>query len=127
MGFVIQPNAPSVTHQGRTFYIGAWLWSSGIVPDKFRIAVLEDVPQHGLTIIWEVPLPNGVLAEIQKQGGGVKFIQWLIAAINAFFQQLFGSAPVVTEPTTEAEAQSYVTGSVNKLTISVVNGVPVVK
>ena len=133
MSYPLQPNAPKVTVQGRTFAVGAFDWQTPLGA-FYKIGVYEQMPDGGwneVTGIATYANAGDVLADIQSKGGGVKFIQWLITAVNAFFTKLFESSaspPAPTsEPTTDTEARAYLVASVNALSFTVINGVPVLK
>ena len=129
MGYQIQPNAPQITVQGRTFGIGSWAQNN---PDG--VYCMTGIYEMQADKTWW-PVFNAAdyylnageyLAAIKAKGGGVKYVQWIVAQINAFFANMFATTTVpASEPTTDAEALAYVTASLNALTLTLVNGVPV--
>ena len=127
MGYPVQAGAPQCIVQGRTFAVGALNQSFGPMGSPYVIAIYErDAAQGWIESSPKFMFSDQVLLQVEAAGGIVKFIQWLIAQINAFFQKLFGQPPVPPgEPTTDDEAKAAITARVNALTLTVVSGVPV--
>ena len=133
MGYPLQQSPPQCSINGRTFAVGAFVWNNP-AGSFYKIGVFENIPEQGVTSWNDV---GGValyanagdcLADVQAKGGIVKFIQWVIAQVNAIFAKIFGVPPAPTpgtEPTTDDEAKAAITAGVNALTLTVVNGVPV--
>ena len=128
MSYPVPANAPQITIAGRTICAAAFQWDS-FVP-MFRIGIYELSPAGvwmELSVLGQYTNDGELLKHIQAEGGSVKFLQFLIAKINASLAKLFGSVAVAPskEPTTEAEARAWATGAFANLKITVVNGVPV--
>lgn len=128
MGYSIQAGAPQITINGRTFAVGAFI----VMGMVFQIGVYEEIPAQGgwvsVGIVKNYSVVGDVLKDVQAKGGIVKFIQWVIAQINAIFAKLFGAPPAPTpdiEPSTDDEAKAAITAGVNALALTIVNGVPV--
>ena len=134
MSYPVQPNAPKITVNGRTFAIGAFVWSNP-VGVFYRVGVFEDKPESGTTSwndVGSVALymsAGDCLKDMQAKGGIVKYMQWLIAQVNAIFAKIFAAppAPPVGEPTTDEQAKAAITAAVNGLKLTLVNGVPVLQ
>jgi len=134
MGYPIQTGAPKITVAGRTFAIGAFVWSNP-VGVFYWVGVFEDKPESGTTS-WNDVGPvvlymsaGDCLKDVQAKGGLVKYMQWLIAQVNAIFAKIFAAppAPPVGEPTTDDQAKTAITAAVNGLKLALVNGVPVLQ
>ena len=123
MGYPVQSGAPQITVQGRTFAVGAFEHTFGI----YFIGVFE-LKADGWNQIFNAVSyanPGDLLAAVQAKGGIVKFIEWIVALINAFFASIFGAPSLPPgEPITDEEARAVVTARINQLTLTVVNGVP---
>lgn len=129
MGYPVQNQAPQITVQGRTFAIGAFDWANP-VGSFYEVGVYEKQTDGSWNQAFkaaEYPNDGDLLADVQKQGGGVKYLAMIVAKINAYFVALFGvqPAPPSTEPTTDAEAKVYAASHINAMTLTLVNGVPV--
>jgi len=132
MGYPIQAGAPKITISGRTFTVGAFVWSNP-VGVFYRVGVFEDKPESGTTSwndVGSVALYTSAgdcLKDVQAKGGMVKYMQWLIGRINAIFAQIFAvpPAPPVGEPITDDQAKAAITAAINGLRLTLVNGVPV--
>jgi len=129
MGYPVQQNAPKVTVQGRTFAVGAFDWPTALGLMQ-QVGVYEQMPSgdwNEVHLVASYPNPGDMLKDVQAKGGGMKYILWVIVAVNAFFAKFFGAAPPLstTEPTTDAEAMAYVQAGLIGRTITVVGGVPV--
>lgn len=131
MGYPIQGGAPQITVAGRTFAVGAFVWNNP-AGSFYKIGVFEDIPENGTTSwndVGGVALygnPDDCLNDVQAKGGIVKYMQWLIAQVNAIFARIFATppAPPVGEPTSDDQAKAAITAGVNALKLTVVNGVP---
>lgn len=130
MGYPVQASAPRVTVQGRTFAVGVFPWDTPIGQFK-KVGVYEQMPNGDWNEVLNIATyanQGDMLADMKAKGGGVKYMSWLVASVNAFFAKLFGTAstPVPTsEPTTDAEALTYVSARVGGMKFTVVDGVPV--
>lgn len=134
MGYPIPAESPKITlADGRQFAAAAWLWNN-IAGSFYTVGIFENVPEQG-TASWQsrgnaaqYTNPGDLLRAVQAKGGRVKYIAWLIAAINKCFADLFHVAPPPSptqEPTTDEEARAMVSADINALTLTLVNGVPV--
>ena len=135
MGYPVQAGAPEVTlPNGRRFAVGAFVWSN--IAGSFNIVgIFEDVPENG-SESWNLrgyaaqySNAGDMLRDIQAKGGRVKYLSWLIAAINKCFADLFNVAPPPppppdAEPSTDEEAMAMVAAAVNGMKLTLVNGVP---
>lgn len=134
MGYQIPVDAPKITlPDGRQFAAAAWMFNNP-VGSFYTCGIYENVPEQG-SPSWQsrgnaVQYTNSgdLLRDIQAKGGRVKYLAWLIAAINKCFADLFHAAPPLPptqEPATDEEAQAAITAAVNALKLTHVNGVPV--
>ena len=131
MGFPLQAGAPQIVIGGVTFAIGAALdTSKAVVGAVFSISIYKLDPDHG----WMAGAPEleygagALLADVQAKGGIVKYCDWIVARLNAQFDELFAasaSSPAINEPGDDAEAIAAIAAHINALKLSMVNGVPV--
>jgi hypothetical protein len=74
-------------------------------------------------VYWEA---DGLYKDMVAKGGSVKYMQWIVARLNALFSKYFPSvAPPSGEPKNEAEAEAYVIASLAGMKINIINGTPV--
>lgn len=131
MGYQVQVGAPKITVNGRTFAVGAFVWTN-LAGSFYKVGVFEDIPENGTTSwndVGSVALyanAGDCLKDVQAKGGLVSYIRWLILQVNTIFARLFSVAPPTPggEPETDDEAMKAITAAVNGLTLTVVNGVP---
>lgn len=130
MGYPVQQSAPTVTVQGRTFAVGAFDWATPVGSFQ-KVGVYERMPNGDWNEVQSIATYNNsgdMIKDVQAKGGGVKYILWIIDAVNAIFAKLFGaSTPApTTEPTTDTEAMIYVQAGLATRSFTLVNGVPVI-
>lgn len=132
MGYPVQNNAPKITLNGQTLAVGAFDFPTPM-GNLYVIGLFEkqsDGSWNQLHNVASYLNPNDLLNDVVAKGGKVKFLKWIIAQINAFLAALFGAPtpptpPVEGEPTTDGEAKAFLVTSVNALTFTTVNGIPV--
>lgn len=133
MGYPIPLSSPRITlPDGRQFAVAAWMWHNP-VGAFYTCGIFENVPENG-SPSWQsrgfakqYTNSGELLADVQAKGGRVKYILWLIAVINKCFTDLFHvipTPPPAQEPITDEEAQTMVSAEINALTLTLVNGVP---
>lgn len=118
---------------GRTYCIAALSVALGPI-ESFIVGVFE-LRTDGWAMLDNpvVNLPSGVLAEMQKAGGQVKYFLKVKAALQALLNKIFGGAavpspaPSTSEPTDDATAAAAITAAVMGWNVTVVNGVPVIQ
>ena len=131
MGYPVPENASKVTVQGRTFAAASFQWANPM-GSFYKVGVFEKQPDGSWNEAFPIGLytnPGDLIADVKAKGGIVKFIEFVIAKINAFFAQLFGNstAPVLptNEPTTDEEALAYISSHLASKVFALVAGVPV--
>lgn len=127
MGYAIPASSPSIKVGDRTIAVAAHLWISPL-GGFYQCGVYEMI-NGGWNLISPTFLnTEDLVGEIAAKGGTVKFLKWLVDKINEFLTATFGAIapPVLTEPTTNEEAETWIIASFAQLKLTLVNGVPTV-
>ena len=134
MGYPIPANSPQITVGARTFAVAAWQWTLPIGGLYNKVAIYELQPGgtwNESARVGEYENAGDMLADVVAKGGIVKYISWAVAQINVAFVTLLGAQPapvpppILTEPTTDAEAVAHVNLMLASMKLTLVNGVPV--
>jgi hypothetical protein len=125
MGYNIQPNAPQFKVGNETYALGCFLWTSGIVEDRWTIGLYRLDPTNGWIVVQQYQPPS-VLDDFKAKGGRVAYLDWIKQVFNNWFKDMFFPVPPTPsgEPKDEAEARAILTAFVNSLKVTVTNGVP---
>lgn len=125
----MQPNAPQITVQGRTFCVSAVYWNDlpeyimhvfELVGGVWRPAISPPIAEY--------LNPGDLAKDVAAKGGKVAYLKWLVAEINKMFAKIFAVAvpPHVTgEPTTDDEAIAWIAFNLSAMKLTLVDGVPV--
>lgn len=130
MGYQLQSNPPTVTVAGRTLAAGAFNFAN-IAGDFPTFGIYEKTPMgewNELVNIVRYTNPGDLVKDVQSKGGVVKFIAWLKGKLNAAFYALFGAAQTpapIGEPADDAQALANIGAALAGMSLTVVNGVPV--
>ena len=131
MGYQLQNNPPCVNIAGRVLAVGAFNFENiaGAFP---TFGIYEKTPigeWNELTNIVRYTNPGDLIKDVLAKGGIVKFIAWLKGKLNAAFYTLFGAATPapapVGEPTDDTQAIASIASALASMSLTVVNGVPV--
>ena len=128
MSYPVPANSPNVTIDGRTIAVGAFDWST---PSGkcYKVGLFEKSKTGDwleVVGVIEYKKPGDTLDDIKAKGGTVKYIQWLIAQLNAAFDKIFNLTPEF-EPITDDEARAKITAAVTSMTVTIANNIPIVK
>lgn len=132
MGYPVPANAPQVTIGSRTVAVGAFDWNTP-VGAFFKVGIYEKGGNgEWLEVSGLVTYPNAgdCLADMKAKGGAVKYMQWLVTAINAGFTKLFSAAPAAStssEPSDDSQAKGYIASAISAMSLVNVNGIPTLK
>jgi hypothetical protein len=131
MPYTLQSGAPTITANGRTFALGAFIENSP-VGGVFMVGVFENATGMWSLVgngnfVFENLADNSILTPIQAAGGIVNFNAGLKAAFNKVLAAIFSAAPSPTpapsgEPVDFATASGDIVTFVNGLKITFVNG-----
>jgi hypothetical protein len=129
MGLLVQPNAPQITVNGRTFCVSAAYWEDlpEYVVDIFELHA-DGWHTAKRPMIGEYVNSNEFIKDIAAKGGRVAYLKWVIAAVNAKFKELLGGSVVPVppgEPSTDEDALVQIQAALANLKLSLVNGIPV--
>lgn len=129
MAYQLQPKAPTIVVGGQTYAIGALINQAPDGTDyTFGVFVLISGGWSMVDNTMVYLNPGDLVTDMKAKGGSVKFLEWLVAKFNATLQKLFAGAVLPPhEPTNDDEVLAFIQASLQSMSFTLVNGVPVLK
>ena len=133
MGYQIPSNSPRATLVNGTQVSAALAAVNSPVGAGVTVSTFQNnggewvIPGGEFGVVYWTD--DGLYLDMVAKGGSVKYMQWIVARLNALFAKYFPPSvvPPSGEPKNEAEAEAFVIASLASMQIKVVNGSPVLQ